>query len=116
MKVTSLLHTFGAVRPPVGNPLHRRQGWLQDSSRSGGVLRGITQNPPLTHASGMAVARVAFLHLNSVRTGLVRTACYYILYWKASNTLYLDGFAEKATPSPETGRLARRHVMQRSHS
>ena len=52
--------------------------WLQDSSHSGGVLRGVTQNPPLIHASGMAVARFAFLHLISVRTELVRAECYYI--------------------------------------
>jgi hypothetical protein len=53
---------------------------LQDSGHSGGVLRGITRDPPLIHASGMAVARFAFLHLISVRTGTVRAECYYILY------------------------------------
>ena len=51
---------------------------VQDSGLSGGVLRGITQNPPVTHASGMAVRPLCLLHLISVRTGLVRTECYYI--------------------------------------
>jgi hypothetical protein len=32
---------------------------------------------------------LAFLHLISVRTELVRTECYYIWYWKASKPLYL---------------------------
>jgi len=65
-------------------------------------LRGVTRNPLLTHASGMAVARFAFLHLISVRTGLVRTECYYILYWKASNALYLGNTPKNATSSGRT--------------
>ena len=35
-------------------------------------------------------AHFAFLHPISVRTGLVRTECYYILYGKANKALYLD--------------------------
>jgi hypothetical protein len=45
----------------------------------------------------MAVARFAVLHLFSVRTGLVPAECYYILYWKASNALYLGKAFKKAT-------------------
>jgi hypothetical protein len=63
---------------------------LQDSGHSGGVLRGITQDPPVIHASGMAVRPRRLLHLISVRTGLVRRGCYYILYGKASSAPYLD--------------------------
>ena len=63
---------------------------VQDSGLSGGVLRGITQNPPLIHASGMAVRPRCLLHLISVRTGLVRSRCYYILYVKANSAPYLD--------------------------
>ncbi len=51
---------------------------LQVSSCMGDVLRGFTYHPPSSHASGMAVYPLAFLHLISVRTGLVRTGCYYI--------------------------------------
>ncbi len=54
----------------------------------------------------MAVARFAFLHLISVRTGLVRAECYYILYRKASYTQYLDKTVKTATDAAETGRLA----------
>jgi len=34
-------------------------------------------------------ARFALLHFISVRTGLVPAECYYILYAKANNPLYL---------------------------
>jgi len=63
---------------------------LQVVSQSVGVLRGFTQHPSLSHASVVAVAHFAFLHLISVRTELVPAECYYILYWKANNPLYLD--------------------------
>ena len=63
---------------------------LQVSSCMGDVLRGFTCHPPSSHASGMAARPLAFLHLISVRTDLVRTECYYIWYGKASQPLYLD--------------------------
>ena len=63
---------------------------VQDSGHSGGVLRGITQDPPVIHASGMAIRPRCLLHLISVRTGLVPPKCYYILYAKANNAPYLD--------------------------
>lgn len=52
---------------------------LQVFSQSGGVLRGFTQRPSLNHASSMANGHPALLHFISVRTGLVRGRCYYIL-------------------------------------
>ena len=44
---------------------------LQDSGHSGGVLRGFTQNPPLIHASGMAVRPLCLVtsHLRAYRIG-----------------------------------------------
>jgi len=62
---------------------------LQVINCSSDVLRGFTNHSPSSHASGMAVRPRAFLHLISVRTGLVRTECYYIWYWKASKPLHL---------------------------
>ena len=56
------------------------------------VLRGLTYYSPSSHASGMALRLLAFLHLISVRTDLVRTECYYIWYWKASQPLHLDNY------------------------
>lgn len=50
------------------------------------MLRGITWHPPSNHASGMVTRPLCLLHLISVRTGLVRTRCYYILCDKASFT------------------------------
>jgi len=38
----------------------------------------------------MALRLLAFLHLISVRTELVRTECYYIWYGKANQPLHLD--------------------------
>ena len=80
---------------------------VQDSGHSGGVLRGVTQDPPLIHASGMAVRPRCLLHLISVRTGLVRPKCYYILYGKASNPPYLDVDCE----NDEYGALVGREIQ-----
>jgi hypothetical protein len=71
-----------------------RHNRLQVTSCKGVVLRGFTSHPLSSHASGMATRLLAFLHLISVRTELVRTECYYIWYWKASKPLHL-GLSEK---------------------
>jgi hypothetical protein len=89
---------------------------LQGSDHSGGVLRGVTQNPLLTHASGMAVARFAFLHLISVRTGMVRAECYYILWAKASNAPHMDTSLKNALFTAEQGRLASSADLQGNDS
>jgi len=81
---------------------------LQVSGHTGGVLRGVTRVPPLSHASGMADSPLCLEHLISVRTGSVRTECYYILYGKASNALYLELAGILATFDAEQGRLARK--------
>ena len=80
-KVTSLLHAFGAVRLPACNPLHQSNARLQDSGHSGGVLRGVTQNPSLIHASGMAVRPRCLLtsHLRAYRNGTVGMLLHLVL-------------------------------------
>ena len=52
-------------------------------------------------------ACTALLHLISVRTGLVRPKCYYILYGNASNTLYIDAGEKFATIGAERDTLLR---------
>jgi len=48
-------------------------------------MRGIAPFRPPDPASRMAITPVLpFLHLISVRTGMVRQECYYILWLKAS--------------------------------
>ena len=50
----------------------------------------------------MAAAHGALQHLISVRTGLVRTECYYILYGKANDALHLD--FERKTDDDKRGK------------
>ena len=80
-KVTSLLHAFGAVRLPACNPLHQSNARLQDSGHSGRVLRGVTHNPSLSHASGMAVRPRCLLtsHLRAYRNGTVGMLLHLVL-------------------------------------
>jgi len=52
--------------------------------------------------------RIALLHLISVRTGMVRRECYYILYAKASNTQHVPTTQKKTTPGGGFATLSRR--------
>ena len=53
---------------------------LQDSSHSGGVLRGVTQNPLLIHASGMAVRPhcLPASHLRAYRIGTLEMLLHLV--------------------------------------
>ncbi|MGB5471258.1 MAG: hypothetical protein WBM64_12685, partial [Woeseiaceae bacterium] len=54
-----------AIRFVIGNDC------LQEISQKGRVLRGFTQHPPLSHASGMAICplRLPTSHLRAYRIG-----------------------------------------------
>ena len=74
--------TFGVIWPRLAIRFTNGTDWVQVSSHSGGVLRGVTQNPPLIHASGMAVRPrcLPTSHLRAYRIGTREMLLH--LVWK----------------------------------
>ena len=68
---TSLSHSVGVSDARLAIRFVEEPDRLQDSDHSGGVLRGVTQNPPSIHASGMAVRPLCLptSHLRAYRIG-----------------------------------------------
>ena len=81
MTGTSLLLAFGVTRARLAIRFIKSTDQLQDFGHSGGVLRGVTQNPRLIHASGMAVRPLYLVtsHLRAYRIGTLAMLLHLVL-------------------------------------